>query len=83
MSVGRAPPRVTLYSRAGCHLCELMLEAVRAACADRGVMLEVVDVDTDPVLVARHGARVPVLAVDGREICHFHLDEAALRAALR
>ena len=83
MSDGRVPPRLTLYSRAGCHLCEIMLEAVRAICADSGVALEVIDVDTDPHLAARHGARVPVLAVDGREVCHFHLDEAALRAALR
>jgi hypothetical protein len=60
-----------------------MLEAVRAVCVDRSVTLEVIDVDTEPSLAALHGARVPVLAVDGREICHFHLDEAALRAALR
>lgn len=77
------PPHLTLYSRAGCHLCELMLEAVRAVCKERSVTLEVIDVDTDPALAVLHGARVPVLAVDGREICHFRLDETALRAALR
>jgi Glutaredoxin-like domain (DUF836) len=44
---------------------------------------EKVDVDSDPALAARYGARVPVLVdATGREICHARLDPAALRARL-
>ncbi|NIR27895.1 MAG: glutaredoxin family protein [Gammaproteobacteria bacterium] len=47
-----------------------------------GFSLEVVDIDGDPALEARFGTRVPVLAEGGREICHYFLDEAALRTHL-
>jgi len=56
-----------------------MARALRA----RGVEFEEVDVDTDPALDARYGELVPLLADSaGVEICHYHLDEAALRARL-
>ncbi|MGE0875733.1 MAG: glutaredoxin family protein [Burkholderiales bacterium] len=68
-----------LYGRAYCHLCEEMAQALRS----RGVAFEEFDVDADPVLEARLGELVPVLALaDGTEICHYRLDEAALSAAL-
>jgi len=48
-----------------------------------GVAFAEFDVDADPALEARYGERVPVLAdAAGAEICHYHLDEAALRARL-
>ena len=49
-----------------------------------GVVFDEVDVDADPALEARYGERVPVLVdPDGAEICHYFLDDAALRQALR
>lgn len=56
-----------------------MARALRAL----GVAFEELDVDADPALDASYGERVPVLADPaGVEICHYHLDEAALRARL-
>jgi hypothetical protein len=56
-----------------------MAHALRAL----GVAFAEFDVDADPALQARYGALVPVLAdAAGVEICHYHLDEAALRARL-
>jgi hypothetical protein len=56
-----------------------MARALRAL----GVDFEEIDVDADPALASRYGALVPVLAdAAGVEICHAHLDEAALRARL-
>jgi hypothetical protein len=72
--------RLTVYSREGCHLCEVMIEALRMASG--GQPIEIVDVDRAPDLIARYGDRVPVLVIDGREICQYRLDEAALRRAL-
>lgn len=56
-----------------------MAQALRAL----GVAFVEFDVDADPGLEARFGDRVPLLA-DARdvEICHYRLDEAALRARL-
>jgi hypothetical protein len=44
--------------------------------------LEVLDVDADPVLEARYDERVPVLEGSGKELCHYFLDEGAVRAYL-
>ena len=79
--------KFTLYSRSYCHLCEDMLAALRAFMAREGLAfgVEVVDVDADPRLVARYDELVPVLVgadPDGPELCHYFLDEAALRRHL-
>ncbi|MEL7310644.1 MAG: glutaredoxin family protein [Pseudomonadota bacterium] len=55
-----------LFSRAGCHLCEEMIEAVLPLIRGRAE-LEVVDIDTDPELQALYDVRVPVLMA-GRHV---------------
>ena len=79
-------PHFTLYSRSYCHLCEDMLAALQAFMARQGqaYTVDVVDVDADPALVARYDELVPVLVAEpaGTELCHYFLDEAALRRHL-
>jgi len=75
----------TLYSRSYCHLCDDLLDALRAL-QDGAVRFEiaVIDVDADAALVARFDELVPVLFGDPAqpELCHYFLDEAAVRAYL-
>jgi hypothetical protein len=77
---------LTLLSRAYCHLCDDMRAALVPLLAGRAVALVELDVDADPALEARYGDLVPVLllgdAASGAELCHYHLDVAAVRAAL-
>lgn len=72
----------TLYSRSYCHLCDDMLDALRASMARQGLpyTVDVVDVDADPALVARFDTLVPVLyaGLDAPELCHYFFDEPAL-----
>ena len=56
----------TFYTRQGCHLCEDALELLRGEQERHGFSLTLVDVDTDPQLVAAHGNCVPVVAVNGK-----------------
>ena len=74
--------RVTLYTRAGCHLCEEAERVVRAEQADGGFRLELVDIDRDPELVRRYGVRVPVVAVDGQDLFEYEVPVDLLRARL-
>ena len=74
---------LTLYTRADCHLCDEMHAALAPYLERFSLDLELVDVDRDPELRHRHGARVPVLALDGLEVCHWFLDEGALLARLQ
>jgi len=56
-------PRVTLYSRVDCHLCE------DAAAALRRLEIDFVEVDisADRELEAEYGDRIPVIMLDGKE----------------
>jgi predicted thioredoxin/glutaredoxin len=79
------PPaaRLTVLHRHDCELCEVMLEDLAALA--RALTLppvEVVDVDSDPVLKRRHGLDVPVLLLDGTVVCRHRLDAAELARLL-
>ena len=75
--------RLTVYERAGCHLCDDMVSTLSEWKAEFEFEIERVDVDTSPELAARFGAKVPVLMHGSFEVCHFFLDLNALRRALR
>jgi glutaredoxin len=79
--LSRAPARLTLYYREGCHLCETMLQALRGLQPRLGFELALVDVDRDPQLRQRYDEWVPVLCDGERELCHYFLDEGAVREA--
>jgi glutaredoxin len=72
--------RLTLYGRAGCHLCDEMRAAVDTLARELPIALQEVDVDTDPTLAAAYGAEVPVLCVNGRKAFKYRVDLSALRA---
>ncbi|HET9749866.1 MAG TPA: glutaredoxin family protein [Casimicrobiaceae bacterium] len=78
--------QLTLLSRAYCHLCDDMREALAPLAARAGAHVIELDVDADPALVARFDDLVPVLLLgnidDGVELCHYTLDVARVRAAL-
>ena len=59
-----------------------MVAALIALQPRHGFSLEVVDVDADPELEARYDLLVPVLTVNGDEICHYFLDGERLAATL-
>jgi len=73
--------QLTLYSRPGCHLCDVMLEALAPLCAGRA-QITVVNIDTDPELRARYAELIPVLSCEGEEICRYRLGRRAVQALL-
>jgi glutaredoxin len=73
--------RVTVYTRRGCKLCREAERVVAAVAAGRA-HIELVDIDADPALTDRYTVRVPVVAVDGRELFDYQVDAAELAAAL-
>src|SRR5438552_2072325 len=74
---------VQLYTRAGCHLCEVVHETLERVRGAQPFALEVIDVDADAVLRARFDQEVPVVFVDGRKHAKYRLDEARFRERLR
>lgn len=59
---------VTIYTRLGCHLCEQAHEILRTAARGHHVQLRSVNIDDDLALAQRYGERVPVAAIEGREV---------------
>lgn len=62
-----------VYSRRDCCLCDEALEQIEAARGSAVFSLQVVDVDTDPVLAERYGHEVPVVEIDGRKAFKYRL----------
>ena len=77
-----AAPRITFYSRPGCHLCDEARLVLEQVCAELGESYAEVDIDEDPDLQRRFTDEVPVTFVDGRQHDFWRLDEVRLRAAL-
>jgi hypothetical protein len=77
-------PRVLLYGRAGCHLCDDARLVVEQVCAESGATWTEVDVDTlaDADLRADLSELVPVVEVDGVRQGYWRIDTARLRRSL-
>lgn len=73
------PGTLTLYTRAGCPLCEDMATDLGVLIAATGHRVAPVDVDADPALKARYGWDVPLLFGGDTEICRHQLNLPALR----
>lgn len=70
-----------MYTRRGCKLCEAAEEIARRVVRPSDV-LRIVDIDTDHDLHERYTVRVPVIAVDGREVAELQVREDDLTAML-
>jgi len=74
-------PVLQIYSRAGCHLCEILIEELLPLV--RGVLaVEVRDIESRPEWQAKYGIRVPVVEYEGRVICQYRVDGEAISALL-
>lgn len=76
-----AEDRLLVYSRPGCHLCEVLLEALLPIARDR-IDIEVLDIDTRPEWQAEYGTRIPVVELNGDTLCEYTLDATAVKAAI-
>lgn len=75
-------PRIRLYSKPGCHLCDDARAVIQEVCADLGESYEEVSILDDPDLQSRFGEEIPVTFVDGKQHDFWRVDPARLRAAL-
>jgi predicted thioredoxin/glutaredoxin len=76
--------RLTVVQRHDCQLCDEMLSELAALGQVVALPpIDVVDVDSDPLLQRRHGLDVPVLLLDGSVVCRHRLDRDELTRLLR
>jgi Glutaredoxin-like domain (DUF836) len=77
-----APPRITLLTRPGCHLCEAARAVVARVAADLGVGWEERDITVSPADLTRYAEQIPVTLIDGVQHDFWQVSEVRLRAAL-
>lgn len=66
---------VVVYSRKGCHLCEVVKESLVKLSRRGGFTWREIDVDTDLELRRRFNDEVPVVFIDGRKAFKYHMNE--------
>jgi glutaredoxin len=76
------PPRVLVYTKPGCHLCDDMLDLLHFALRGRGESVTERNIALDLDDFERYKHDIPVLVIDGREVARHRISEAALLAAL-
>jgi len=71
-------PRVIIYTRSGCHLCE----QAEALLVRHGLRPTLIDIDADPALRERYNECVPVVEIDGQERFRGRVNEVLLKRLL-
>ncbi|HEX6886981.1 MAG TPA: glutaredoxin family protein [Candidatus Nanopelagicales bacterium] len=75
-------PRVRLVGKPGCHLCDEARAVIESVCGELGEAWDEVSILDDPAMADQYWELIPVTLVDGAELCHWHVEAAALRRAL-
>ena len=65
---------LTLYSREGCHLCDLARDQLQTLENSFDFVLTETDIEQDHDLHVRLLERIPVLAVNGQEVLELEWD---------
>lgn len=73
---------ITLYGRAGCHLCDEARTALLRLRLEVPFRLVERDIDEEESLLRAYFERIPVIVLDGREVGEYFVDEDQLRREL-
>ena len=76
------PFRITLFTRAGCCLCDDVKERVNRVAKDIPLQLELFDITTDEAIYEKYKWLIPVVHIDGEEVFVSKMAELWLRREL-
>ena len=71
-------PKVTLYTRQGCCLCDDAKRVLESAMRRARFDLDVVDIDDDAELRRTYNDEVPVIAINGSKAFKYRVTEQEL-----
>jgi len=73
---------VLIYSRHGCHLCEVAEKTATELQSEYSYQLSVEYIDGDPMLEKEYGEKVPVIMINGQPHDYWRIDRARFIEAL-
>lgn len=62
-----------MYSREGCHLCDVVKGTLKQLQDAADFQWREVDIDADPELRTKYNDEVPVVFIDGRKAFKYHM----------
>lgn len=74
--------QVTIYSRRGCHLCDVAKEVLETLALELEFEVETILIESDPALVEKHGEFVPVIFLDGEPHDFYRVNVERFRSSL-
>lgn len=78
-----AAAEVVLYTRPGCHLCEIVKVQLERLRDEVFFSYREVNIDADPALRDEFNEQVPVVFIDGRKAFKYRLEERAFLKKIR
>jgi len=77
-----ATATLTVYSKPDCHLCAEAMTVLRRLREELGFALQELDITAEEALHRAYFERIPVVVLDGEELCEYFVDEALVRERL-
>lgn len=73
---------VTIYSRSGCHLCEVAHQTLQNLQSQSNFTITEILIDGNQGLIESYGEQVPVIHIDGQPHDYFRVDPDRFLAAI-
>ena len=73
---------VTVYSRHGCHLCELAIETLSTLDKELSFQIEVIYIEDNKELIDLYSDQIPVIHIDGKHHDFYKVDVERFRSSL-
>ncbi len=73
---------ITVYSKPDCHLCSEAMAVLRRLQGELLFALSECDISAEEALHRAYFERIPVVVLDGVELCEYFVDEALVRERL-
>lgn len=75
-------PEVIIYSRSGCHLCEVAQQTLQNLQNQANFTITEILIDGNQELIESYGEQVPVIHIDGQPHDYFRVDPDRFLAAI-
>jgi glutaredoxin len=75
--------KVTIYSRSGCHLCEIAIDRINSTLNELDFELDIKLIDDDIKLQEEFGEQVPVILIDGKVHDYWRVDLERFTKAIK
>jgi len=66
--------KVLIYSRTGCHLCEIAIDQINSVRNEKNFQVEIKLIDGSHVLEEKYGEQVPVIFIDEKIHDYWRVD---------